>query len=150
MRKITGILILLVLLMYTGHAQFIIKGKVTDEQQFPLAAVSVTTGLSVAGVITDSAGNYSLQVSSLNQKITFSHISYETVVFNSSSENVPVVMMKRPGVFLSETVVQSFERNSSIRNIPAAVTVLNRPLLERFGNESVVQAMNTVPGVKIE
>ena len=150
MRKITGILILLVLLMYTGHAQFIIKGKVTDEQQFPLAAVSVTTGLSVAGVITDSAGNYSLQVSSLNQKITFSHISYETVVFNSSSENVPVVMMKRPGVFLSETVVQSFERNSSIRNIPAAVTVLNRPLLERFGNESLVPAMNTVPGVKMD
>jgi iron complex outermembrane receptor protein len=106
--------------------------------------------LSAAGVLTDSAGNYSLPVSSLNQEITFSHISYVPVVMKVSFEHAPAVMMKRSGIFLSETIVQSFERNSSIRNIPAAVTVLNRTSLERFGSESFVPAMNTVPGVKMD
>jgi iron complex outermembrane receptor protein len=150
MRKFTGILVILLLLLFTGHAQYIIKGRVTDEQQFPLPAVSVTAGLSASGVLTDSAGNYSLPVLSLNQEITFSHISYEPVVMKVGFENAPAVMMKRTGIFLSETVVQSFERNSSIRNIPAAVTVLNKTSLERFGSESFVPAMNTVPGVKMD
>ena len=136
--------------VHIGYAQYIISGKVTDGQQRPLEAVTVTVGKNLATAITDSAGIYSLSFSTVNVSLTFTHIGYEPLTINTKEGQVQTVALLRSNIFLSETIVNAFERNSNIRNIPAAVTVLNKEQLNRYGNESFVPAINTVPGVKMD
>ncbi len=131
-------------------AQYIIKGNVLDEQQQPLEAVSIRVGKKQLTALTDSAGNYSFSSSTINFSLSFSHVGYETVVIKIVKEQVAPVILVRNDLFLPGTIVNAFERNSSIRNIPAAVAVLNRPSLERYSNESFVPAINTIPGVKMD
>lgn len=150
MKKITGVTVCLLLFLQVCSAQYIIQGKVTDEQQRPLPAVNVTVGKNLFTTITDSSGNYSFSFSAENINLSFSHIGYEPVVENIHASKVPLITMVSKGLFLSEMVVNAFEKNSNIKNIPAAVTVLNKASLERYGNESFVPAINTVPGIKMD
>ena len=150
MKKITGLFVIFLLFMQVCHAQYTIKGKVVDEQQKPLQSVTVIIGKNLLKTITDSLGNYSFSFSSASLSLSFSHIGYEPVSRSVMGGNVPTVTMMRNNIFLSETVIHAFERNSGINNIPASVTVLNKPSLERYGNGSFVPAVNTVPGVKMD
>ncbi len=136
--------------VHIGYAQYIISGKVTDLQQRPLEAVTVTIGKNLGTAITDSAGIYTLSFSTVNVSLAFTHIGYEPLTIDTKDGQVQTVMLLRSNIFLSETIVNAFERNSNIRNIPAAVTVLNKEQLNRYGNESFVPAINTVPGVKMD
>ncbi len=150
MKKNTINTVIFLLCMHTCFAQYSITGKVTDEHQNPLQAVTITIGKNLMTTVSDSAGNYSFSFSSVSVSLTFTHIGYEPVVINIKDGKVQTAVLLRSNIFLSETVVNAFERNSNIRNIPAAVTVLNRAALDRYGNESFVPAINTVPGVKMD
>ena len=150
MKKNIFITVLFFLCIHTCCAQYTIKGKVTDEQQNPLQGVSINIEKKLAATFSDSAGNYTLSYSSVNAILTFTHIGYQPVILKIKEGNVQTVTLLRSNIFLSETVVNAFERNSNIRNIPAAVTVLTKAMLNRYGNESFVPAINTVPGVKMD
>ncbi|MEP7163410.1 MAG: TonB-dependent receptor [Ferruginibacter sp.] len=150
MKKTVALTVILFLFIEVCCAQYIIKGSVKDEQLRPLGSVSITVGKKLLTTVTDSAGNYSFPFSSANTSLSFSHVGYETVVMSIIGGNVPTIILLRNNLFLSETVVNSFERNSNIKNLPAAVTLLNKSSLERYGNESFVPAINTVPGVKMD
>lgn len=150
MRKFTGFLIILLAYACASHSQHIISGKVLDEFRKPLLAVSVSTGINMPGTFTDSAGNFTVQGASLPVTISFSHVGYETVFLQARGGNMPVVFMKQSGFNLAEAVVQSFERNTSKKNIAAAVSVLDKASLERFSSQSFIPAVNTVPGVKMD
>ena len=150
MRKFTGILVILLALACACHSQHIIRGKVLDEFNKPLIAVSVTAGKNMPGTFTDSAGNYAIQVASLPVTISFSHVGYETFFLQALQVNLTDVVMKQSGFYLAEAVVQSFERNTNKRNIAAAVSVLDKASQERFSSQSFIPALNTVPGVKMD
>lgn len=51
---------------------------------------------------------------------------------------------------LQEVVVKAYGQNSSIRNIPAAINHIGSSTLQLFGPVSVVQAINSTPGVRME
>lgn len=51
---------------------------------------------------------------------------------------------------LDSVVVKAFNQNSRLRDVAAAVAYLNRTTLKRFGTASVVEAVNTVPGIRME
>src|SRR6476619_1731513 len=53
-------------------------------------------------------------------------------------------------IALDSVVVRAFNGNSRLRNVPAAVTYINNSTLRRFGTASVVEAVNTTPGVHME
>jgi iron complex outermembrane recepter protein len=53
-------------------------------------------------------------------------------------------------VDLEEVVVRAYESNQRLRDIPAAVNYIGKNGFERFGPASVVQAVNTTPGVRME
>ena len=136
--------------MHTCFAQFSIKGKVVDEMQNPLQGVTVVIGNNQAATISDSAGNYNFIFSAINAKLTFTYVGYQPHTIISPGVNVPTVTLLKSPVFLAETIVNAFEKNSNVRNIPAAVAVLNKASLYRYGNESFVPAINTIPGVKMD
>lgn len=51
---------------------------------------------------------------------------------------------------LSEVVIHAYEYDRPIGEVPAAIGVVDRQDYERFNNTSILSAVNTVPGVRME
>src|SRR5258705_3748140 len=51
---------------------------------------------------------------------------------------------------LGEVVVKAYEQNQSLRKVPAAINQINKSRLERFSNTSILPALNSTPGVRME
>jgi iron complex outermembrane receptor protein len=51
---------------------------------------------------------------------------------------------------LGEVVIQALEQNRKLLDVPAAVSTISQKQLLRFNNTSIVSAMNTQPGVRME
>ncbi len=51
---------------------------------------------------------------------------------------------------LSEIVIRAFEQNKKLRDVPAAINYVGKEALERYGAISVLQAVNSTPGVRME
>jgi hypothetical protein len=62
MKKVLLFLIMLLGFEFSLEAQKIITGKVTDEDQNPLAGVSVMVKETTIGALTDADGSFSLSV----------------------------------------------------------------------------------------
>ena len=53
-------------------------------------------------------------------------------------------------ISLEEVVVKAFEQNRKLRDVPAAVNYVNRQTMNRFSPASLVAAINTTPGIRME
>ncbi|MCW3080335.1 TonB-dependent receptor plug domain-containing protein [Segetibacter sp.] len=51
---------------------------------------------------------------------------------------------------LQEVVVKAYEQNRRLKEIPAAINYVGPSALARFGPTSIVQAINSTPGVRLE
>src|SRR5689334_1219145 len=55
-----------------------------------------------------------------------------------------------PNKYLDEIVIRAFEQNKKLRDVPAAVNYIGQQAIERYGPASVLQAVNSTPGVRME
>ncbi len=140
----------LVLLAAGLKAQYVFHGKIADEQLQPLQGVTVKIVKEHSISITDSAGNYTIRSAFPKVSLEFTHTGYGSAGITISYHEHPVTVLSKNSVYLSETVVNSFELNSTNRNTPAAVSILSNSSIQRYGNESLVPVINTVPGVKMD
>src|SRR5689334_16454030 len=53
-------------------------------------------------------------------------------------------------ISLQEVVVKAFEQNRRLRDVPAAVNYVSPQALNRFAPSSLVAAVNTTPGIRME
>ena len=53
-------------------------------------------------------------------------------------------------IALPDIRVKAFEQNHKLRDVPAPVILISRSEMERFAPVSLVQAVNTMPGVRME
>jgi iron complex outermembrane receptor protein len=51
---------------------------------------------------------------------------------------------------LEEVVVEAYQSNRAIEEVPASIGVVDAKLMNRFANTSFVSASNTIPGVRME
>ena len=51
---------------------------------------------------------------------------------------------------LQEVVVKAYEQNRKLSEVGAPVSVVGKAALSRFGNGSILPAVNTIPGVRME
>lgn len=51
---------------------------------------------------------------------------------------------------LPDVTIKAFEQNRRVSTVPAAINVINRQTLNLFSPTSIVQAVNTMPGVRME
>ncbi len=51
---------------------------------------------------------------------------------------------------LGEVVIKAYEQNRKLLDVPAAISSINQKQLLRFNNASLLPAMNTMPGVRME
>lgn len=68
----------------------------------------------------------------------------------SSLVQAQEVIDTTPAVLLDDVVVKAFEQNKKLQNLPAAVNYIGVRTLQRFAPTSVVHAINTAPGVRME
>ncbi|HVF97278.1 MAG TPA: TonB-dependent receptor plug domain-containing protein, partial [Flavisolibacter sp.] len=54
------------------------------------------------------------------------------------------------GAALQHIVIKAFEQTRQLKDVPAAINFINKRTLERFSSVSIVQSVNTTPGVRME
>ncbi|MCW3091060.1 MAG: TonB-dependent receptor plug [Ferruginibacter sp.] len=130
--------------------QYIFKGRVqSSEDKKGLTGVTVLADTN-AVALTDSNGVFEFSSSKEKSTISFSHIGYQAVSGKYSAGQFIGIVLYSAHSFLSEIVVKAYERNTSLINMPVTVSVLGRNDLERYGNTSILPAVNIIPGVKMD
>ena len=56
----------------------------------------------------------------------------------------------KQSVQLPDVTIKAFEQNKGVIKVPASINVINRQTLSLFSPTSIVQAVNTTPGVRME
>jgi iron complex outermembrane receptor protein len=133
---------------FGAMSQYVYSGKVISEDALPLKGVTVQNGLAAA--LTDTSGIFTLVSDSALTSLTFTSAGYVGVEINFRGEKVPTVILLRSPLMMEEAVVQSFESNGKLKQIPASISILNKAALERYNNNGFVSAINTVAGVKMD
>ncbi len=146
-------LIVVFLCCFSGSllmAQNSFKGVVINAtNNLPLEGVTISTaGKPVA--VTDTTGTFIFSDSSTSTSISFSYTGYLSQTNKYTAGQLISVTLNPFAGFLSTATVTAFERNTALKNIPVTVTVLGKADLERYSNASILQAVNTVPGVKMD
>ena len=130
--------------------QYIFKGSVvSSEDDKPLGGVTVSIGKKVIGVA-DVNGVFEFNSPAEEHTISFSHNGYQSLSIRYKvNQHIRIILY--PSIdSLSEIVVKAFERNTALKNIPMTVGVLGKSDLERYSNTTLLPAVNTVPGVKMD
>lgn len=154
-RKFTGLLLFLWLTSFGIPEVFAqnvtIRGKVTsrDDGQ-PLPGVTVLVQNSTIGTVTDIDGNYSINVPSENNILTFSFIGFvgQSVEINNRS-TVDVVMVTDTRQ-LSEVVVTAFGIEQDKKSLVSATQEVKSQEISLSREGNLVDALNAkVAGVQI-
>ena len=133
-----------------SSAQYSFSGLVTDrEKNLPMAGVTVSFGNKLIA-LTDLSGTFSFTADTSKALVSFSHTGFETYSKMMTANEHASIVLNRSSPYLSEVVVRAFEKNTSLQNIPVTVTVLTNADLERYAGTSILPAVNTVPGVKMD
>ena len=145
MKKIT--IILSILMAFTASAQENsneISGKITDGKQ-PLVGVNVIEKGTTNGTVTDTNGNYTIQVSP-EGKLEFSYIGYENQVIAVKNQTTIDVVMTL-GVELDDFVIvgsRAVIRSST--STPLPVDIIDVKNIAKTGQNTFDKALQyTVP-----
>lgn len=147
-RLIGFLAILICSLQLSG--QFIFKGHIINgESGQVLQGVTIAVN-SHAIAVTDSLGVFEFTSAAEKATLYFTHAGYVPVSTRLSANQTIKIKLYPAAGLLDETIVRAYETNTSLKNVPVTVSVLGSRDLERYGNASVLPAINTVPGVKMD
>ncbi len=150
MKSIYYLFILSVFFSIRAHSQFVFKGIVVDfDQKQPLQGVTISSSNKVLAT-TDVNGLFELNSTVEKSKLLFSHIGYDLFSIDCISGQNKLVELHSTDENLLSVTVRAFEKNTSLKNVPINVTVLGKADLERYSNASILPAVNTIPGVKMD
>jgi iron complex outermembrane receptor protein len=77
-------------------------------------------------------------------RISFFFTSF-FVLLNGYCQDSNGVKITMPSI-----IIKAFEQNRKLKDVPAAVNYIGKNTLEHFGNTSIVSAINSMPGVRME
>lgn len=146
-RYTTWIYLLLIIMLsaYQVQAQFLLKGKVTDEQNISLPGVSVkVTGGS--GVSTNENGEYLIKLNNGTYSITYSYLGFKTIIQKvtiSGSDLIQNIVMQASQNQLNEVVVSVGSRSSqrTITDSPTPIDIIGSNDIKNTGQISFDKAL---------
>ncbi|MDO6390978.1 TonB-dependent receptor [Pontibacter sp. BT731] len=146
-------LTILLLLPLLSYAQQQVTGQVLRAQtRQPLEGVTITAS-SGEQTLTNASGRFDLTVEDQAAFILISHIGYkpDTVLMQHLQPGIALQVYLQPlAANLSEVVVTGYESNRPLLETAGAISIIDREVIERFDESSLVRAVNTVPGVRME
>ncbi|QHL89452.1 TonB-dependent receptor plug domain-containing protein [Nibribacter ruber] len=129
-----------------------VTGQVQEAQtRKPLVGVAVTGVGTSAGTVTDAEGRFSLEVPVDATAVSVSLLGYKTVVVALPTASQDLLILLSPEVTrLREVVVTGYETRRPLQETAGAIGVLSGRELQRFSETTLVPALNTLPGVRME
>lgn len=131
---------------------FLVYGSVTEmEEDRPIAGVNVLLKGTRDGTITDSKGNFVLEVPrGRDNTLVFSYIGYETQEYPALENSQMNVVMVENFQSLSEVVVTALGINRDQKSLGFAVSRVNGEQLVSTANTNIVSSLyGKAPGVRI-
>ena len=153
---------ILILLIYSsqGITQEI-RGRVVDENNVPLAYVSVYLENTTLGTTSNADGYYSIKAQEQNSRVVFQYIGYQT--FKKSvvdiDDNVLNVELKLQTTWLSEVVISSNREDPAYEIMRKAIAKrsYHKDLLQTYdcdvyvkGNQKMINAPDEIFGEHID
>lgn len=129
-----------------------IHGTVLDANgKYPLIGASVMIEETSQGSITDAHGGFEITNVIFPVQLKISFVGYETIILNVKEYPADFIvrLIEKPQE-LKEIVVSAFEGSKRLKEIPASVANVGFREIERYNLTSPQQALNTLPGVKLE
>ena len=116
MKALLSFISLVLLTIMPLQAQITITGMVTDNTGVPLPGATVTVKGTTIGTVTDSNGNYKINVDNKAECLMFSFVGYKTVEEIIAGRRVINVVMQDDVAKLDEVIVVAYgvQRKSSI------------------------------------
>ncbi|MDO1446626.1 TonB-dependent receptor [Rhodocytophaga aerolata] len=133
------------------YAQQTYSGRVWDSQsRTPLPGVNVRAYPLQQGTVTGEDGTFTLTTDSVATRLEFSFVGYQTATVKAA-EDIPLSIYLQPAQQeLHEVVVVGYENNRKLLETAGSISLLTPQALERFSNTSLLPAINTLPGVRME
>ncbi|MES2730415.1 MAG: TonB-dependent receptor [Bacteroidota bacterium] len=142
------LLLAIALSTFSSYAQ--VSGTIYDAQtRLPLVGVSVSSADSSNSTTTNEKGYFELAKASASTALTCSFVGYQTQISLANEQSVQIYL-EPVNVSLNEVVVTGYENNRKLLETAGSVALLNTRELNRFSNTSLVPAMNTLPGIRME
>ena len=128
-----------------------INGVVQDaNSRMPLEGVTVTANTG-GQTITTAKGQFEISISAGTQQLVFTLVGYKSQSINLPVPGQQLVISLQPDAEqLQEVVITGYESNRPLLQTAGAISIIDRASIERFDESSVVRAVNTVPGVRME
>jgi len=152
---LTNVFLAFALLFSTGgFAQVIIKGKVVDKTNSPLAGASIVVKGTTEGTTTDANGTFSFQTAKTGDvDLVFSFVGFQSQTIPAtlkSGENDFNVVLQGASSGLNEVVVTATNTRRTQFQSPLSITMFKAKTLERLTASSEADILRTVPGITAE
>ena len=137
---------------YFAQAQEIIRGRVINAQsQLPLAGASVSSSPTGKGTISNEQGYFNLTLPSGADSLYVSMVGYrpQRLAINLNTSAL-IISLEATSQRLSEVTVTGYETNRPLAETAGAIGLLSSREINRFNTTSLVPALNTLPGVRME
>lgn len=117
----------------------------------PIENATVTTNTGEQ-TFTDRDGAFNMEVPSDFQFLLIYSLGYKADTVNKITVGfTPLnILLQQTGTRLKEVVVTGYGSNRPILETAGSIATVNQDMLERFDQSSLVRAMSTVPGVRME
>ncbi|WP_347160289.1 TonB-dependent receptor domain-containing protein [Pontibacter chitinilyticus] len=147
-------LILFLLIFLSGRLQAQeLRGRVLQAQTHqPLQGVTVSAG-GASYTLTDEQGYFLISLPDTAAPVIFSSVGFstDTAYWRKAYRERPLQVLLRPrAAALQEVEVQGYETNRPLLQTAGAISVIKSEVLHRFSESSLVRAVNTVPGVRMD
>lgn len=144
------ILIALVILTSAAFAQTTIRGRVIDQQTGePLPGATISSGQTAASA--SANGDFELPVPPGADLITISFIGYESQSLKvTRTQKFLSIALNSSNINLSTVRVTGYDNNRKLLETAGSIGVLKSKDLQRGDNTDIMNAINTIPGVKME
>jgi iron complex outermembrane receptor protein len=137
---------------FASWAQQLVVGQVLEAQtRKPLAGAAVANTVAGVGAVTDVQGRFSLELPAGQLTVTATLLGYRpvTVTVQEASQEL-LILLHSDNTQLREVVVTGYETRRPLQETAGAIGVLDRRELQRFSETTLVPALNTLPGVRME
>ncbi len=145
-RKLFFLLFAILFGSISAFSQNVIKGIVIDKDtKEALIGVSVYSEESKVGTSTDLDGTFSLHVSSLKGKVTFTYVGYSPLKLDAKGD-LGTIELESNAIGLKDVVVTSSV--AIRRKTPVAISVIEPEMLEtKLSSQEFPEILKSTPGV---
>lgn len=147
-----SILFCFLLLSLPAFAQTTLRGRVSDQVTgTPLSGATIIVNTDHSKIASNNYGEFEISLPQAKNTLTVSYIGYETqyVPVNQKTENIAITLIP-VSTNLNSIIVTGFENNRKLTETAGSLSVLKQREITRGDNMDIMNALNTVPGVKME